>query len=314
MNSHTNPTRDGFGEGLVLLGKKQPDVIVLCADLSESTRTESFKKTFPSRYIELGVSEQSMAAIAGGLALAGKIPFIASYAAFSPGRNWEQLRTVACLQETNVKIAGCHAGVSVGPDGATHQMTEDIAIMRVLPNMTILNPCDAIEARKATVAAAEHPGPVYIRLARNPTPTITNNKTPFVIGQAHVMNPGWDVAIIATGPLLYEALQAAKVLEEKNVAARVINCATIKPLDEKTILKAARECGAIVTVEEAQIAGGFGGAVAEFLSGTHPVPIERIGLNDTFGQSGEPAELLEHYKLTSPWIAKAALRAIKRKR
>jgi transketolase len=314
MNSHTNPTRDGFGEGLVLLGKKQPDVIVLCADLSESTRTESFKKTFPSRYIELGVSEQSMAAIAGGLALAGKIPFIASYAAFSPGRNWEQLRTVACLQETNVKIAGCHAGVSVGPDGATHQMTEDIAIMRVLPNMTVLNPCDAIEARKATVAAAEHPGPVYIRLARNPTPTITNNKTPFVIGQAHVMNPGWDVAIIATGPLLYEALQAAKVLEEKNVAARVINCATIKPLDEKTILKAARECGAIVTVEEAQIAGGFGGAVAEFLSGTHPVPIERIGLNDTFGQSGEPAELLEHYKLTSPWIAKAALRAIKRKR
>jgi transketolase len=314
MNSHTYPTRDGFGEGLVLLGKKQPDVIVLCTDLSESTRTESFKKTFPSRYIELGVSEQSMAAIAGGLALAGKIPFIASYAAFSPGRNWEQLRTVACLQETNIKIAGCHAGVSVGPDGATHQMTEDIAIMRVLPNMTVLNPCDAIEARKATVAAAEHPGPVYIRLARNPTPTITNNKTPFFIGQSQVMNPGWDVAIVATGPLLYEALQAAKVLEEKNVAARVINCATIKPLDEKTILKAARECGAIVTVEEAQIAGGFGGAVAEFLSGTHPVPIERIGLNDTFGQSGEPAELLEHYKLTSPWIAKAALRAIKRKR
>jgi transketolase len=262
----------------------------------------------------MGVSEQSLAAIAAGMALAGKIPFICSYACFSPGRNWEQIRTTACLQETNVKIAGAHAGVSVGPDGATHQMVEDIAIMRVLPNMTVLVPCDAIETRKAIVAAAKHDGPVYIRFAREKTPIFTTEKTPFAIGQAGVYRDGKDVAILACGPLLYEALLAAKELETKGIEARVINMASIKPMDETAVIAAARECGAIVTVEEAQAAGGLGGAVCELLAKTCPVPVERVGMEDTFGQSGEPRELLEHYKLTAPWITKATNKVLKLKK
>jgi transketolase len=308
------PTRNGFGEGLVLAGKANPNVMVLCADLTESTRAESFKLAFPDRFVQMGVSEQSLAAIAAGMALTGKVPFICSYACFSPGRNWEQVRTTIALQETNVKIAGAHAGVSVGPDGATHQMVEDIAIMRVLPNMTVLVPCDAIETRKAIVAAAEHEGPVYIRFAREKTPVFTTEKTPFTIGKAEVYRTGKDVAILACGPLLYEALLAAKELEAKNIQARVINMGSIKPMDEAAVISAARECGAIVTVEEAQAAGGLGGAVCELLAKTVPVPIERVGMEDTFGQSGEPRELLEHYKLTAPWIAKAVHRVMKLKK
>jgi transketolase len=307
------PTRNGFGDGLVLAGEKDERIMALCADLTESTRTEAFKKAFPERFVQFGVSEQSLAAIAAGMALAGKIPFITSYAAFSPGRNWEQIRTTAALQEMNVKIAGAHAGVSVGPDGATHQMTEDIAIMRVIPNMTVLVPGDAIETRKATLAAAEHDGPVYIRFAREKTPVFTTDKTPFAIGKAQVLYSGSDVAIIACGPLVYEALLAAKELEKAGISAKVINSPSVKPLDEATIVAAAKQCGAVVTVEEAQAAGGLGGAVAELLSSTYPVPIERVGLMDEFGQSGTPTELLEHYKLTAPWIAKAAKRAMKRK-
>ncbi|MFA5947183.1 MAG: transketolase C-terminal domain-containing protein [Patescibacteria group bacterium] len=308
------PTRDGFGEGLVIAGKASPDVMVLCADLTESTRAQSFKLAFPDRFVQMGVSEQSLAAIAAGMALAGKIPFICSYACFSPGRNWEQVRTTICLQETNVKIAGAHAGVSVGPDGATHQMVEDIAIMRVLPNMTVLVPCDALETRKAIVAAAEHEGPVYIRFAREKTPVFTTEKTPFKIGKAEVYRTGKDVAILACGPLLYEALLAAKELETRGIEARVINLVSIKPMDEATVIAAARECGAVVTVEEAQAAGGLGGAVCELLAKTVPVPVERVGMEDTFGQSGEPRELLEHYKLTAPWIAKAVHRVMKLKK
>lgn len=307
------PTRDGFGEGLVLAGKADSRVVVLSADLTESTRTEGFKKAFPARFVQMGVSEQSLAAIAAGMALGGKIPWIASYAAFSPGRNWEQIRTTACLQNLDVKIAGCHAGVSVGPDGATHQMTEDLAIMRVLPNMTVINPCDAIEARKAVLAATEHHGPVYVRLAREKSPVMTTEKTKFEIGKAQVLREGEDVAIIASGPLLYQALLAARELEEHHIFARVINLATVKPIDTEAIVKAARDCGAIVTVEEAQVAGGVGGAVAEVVSEYKPVPIERVGLVDEFGQSGKPEELLEHYKLTAPWIVKAVRRVIKRK-
>lgn len=307
------PTRNGFGDGLVLAAEQDERIVVLCADLTESTRVEAFKKKFPERFIQMGVSEQSLAAIAAGLALAGKIPVIASYAAFSPGRNWEQIRTTICLQEMPVKIAGAHSGVSVGPDGATHQMTEDIAIMRVLPNMTVLAPCDAIETRKATVAALQHPGPVYIRFAREGSPVFTSEKTPFAIGKAEIFRAGDDIALIACGPLVYEALLAAKMLEEKGIEARVINSGSIKPLDEHAILDAAKACGAIVTIEEAQSAGGLGGAVTELVCRHFPVPVERVGLEDVFGQSGTPAELLEHYKLTAPHIVKAALRILKMK-
>lgn len=307
------PTRDGFGEGLIAAGKADENIVVLCADLTESTRVDGFKKAFPERFVQMGVSEQSLAAIAAGMALAGKTPFIASYACFSPGRNWEQIRTTIALSETNVKIAGAHAGVSVGPDGATHQMTEDIALMRVLPNMTVLVPCDAIETRKATIAAAKHNGPVYIRFAREKSPVFTTDASPFAIGKAQTLTDGRDVAIIACGPLVYEALKAAKALEADGISARVVNNASIKPMDEATILKAAKDCGCVVTVEEAQAAGGMGSAVCELLASDFPVPVERVGLQDVFGQSGTPQELLEHYKLTAPWIMKAAKRVMKRK-
>lgn len=308
------PTRDGFGEGLIIAGKQDERIVVLCADLTESTRVEGFKKAFPERFVQMGVSEQSLAAIAAGMALAGKVPFIASYACFSPGRNWEQIRTTAALSETNVKIAGAHAGVSVGPDGATHQMTEDIALMRVLPNMTVLVPCDAIETRKATIAAVELDGPVYIRFGREKSPIITTDATPFAIGQAQVFRKGKDVAIIACGSLVHEALLAAQHLATIGIEARVINNVSVKPMDEKTVLSAANECGAIVTVEEAQATAGMGSAVCELVSSEYPCPIERIGLQDVFGQSGQPRELLEHYKLTAPWIVKAVQKVMKKKR
>lgn len=307
------PTRNGFGEGVVLAGEQNDKIMVLCADLTESTRAEAFKKAFPDRFVQLGVSEQSLAAIAAGMALAGRIPFIASYACFSPGRNWEQIRTTICLQEVNVKIMGAHSGVSVGPDGATHQMVEDLAIMRVLPNMVVLVPGDAIETKKAVLAAAEYNGPVYIRFAREKTPVFTTDKTPFAIGKAQILHAGSDVAIVACGPLVYEALLAAYELEKAGVSVKVISSPSVKPLDETTIIAAAKQCGAIVTVEEAQAAGGLGGAVCELLGSTFPVPIERVGLEDTFGQSGTPDELLEHYKLTAPWIVKAVKRVMKRK-
>ncbi|PIX62656.1 transketolase [Candidatus Uhrbacteria bacterium CG_4_9_14_0_2_um_filter_41_50] len=307
------PTRNGYGDGLVEAGKKDPNLMVICADLTESTRTEAFKEAFPDRFIQFGVAEQAMAAVGAGMALAGKTVFITSYACFSPGRNWEQIRTTGCLQKTNLKIAGAHAGISVGPDGATHQMTEDIALMRVLPEMTVLIPCDAIETKKATVAAAKINGPAYIRFAREKSPVFTTESAKFEIGKAQVLRKGNDVAIIGCGPLVYECLMAAEELAKSGIEARVINNSSIKPMDEKTILKAARECGAIVTVEEAQAAAGMGGAVCELVSSEYPVPVERVGLQDEFGQSGKPAELLEHYKLTAPWIVKAVRKVIKKK-
>jgi len=306
------PTRDGFGDALVDLGKKDPRVVVLCADLTESTRVLAFKKAFPDRFIQLGVSEQSMASIASGMALAGKIPFIASYAMFSPGRNWEQLRTCAGLQNTPVKIAGAHAGVSVGPDGATHQAIEDIAITRVIPNMTVVVPCDMHETRKATVASVGVDGPVYIRFARDKSPVFTTTESPFKIGRANVLREGNDVALIACGPLVYQALLAAEVLSKKKISARVINCHTIKPLDEKTLLAAARECGAVVSIEEHQVIGGLGGALSELFSQNYPVPMEFVGVKNRYGESGEPDELLAHFGLTAPHIVEAAKRVLKR--
>lgn len=310
------PTRQGYGEGLVAAGEKDPNVVVLCADLTESTRSNLFKEKFPSRFVEMGVAEQGMATVAAGMANYGKIPFISSYAAFSPGRNWEQIRTTIALNDVPVKIAGAHAGLTVGPDGATHQMLEDIALMRTMPNMIVIYPADAIEAKKATIAAAANGKPTYIRLAREKTVVITTEATPFKIGKAEVFWISKDpqVAIIASGPLLYEALLAARELTRGPlVNCIVVNCNTIKPLDEQTIIRVARTCGAVVTVEEHQIIGGLGGAVAELLAKNFPVPMGFIGMPDSFGESGTPDELLEKYHMKAKDIVEAVKKVIVRK-
>ncbi|MEK7665277.1 MAG: transketolase C-terminal domain-containing protein [Patescibacteria group bacterium] len=307
------PTRNGYGDGLIEAGAKNKNIVVLCADLTESTRSLAFKKKYPDRFVQLGVSEQSLAGIAAGMALAGKIPFISSYACFSPGRNWEQIRTTIALNNTNVKIAGAHTGVSVGPDGATHQMLEDIAIMRVIPNMRVVVPCDANETRKATIAIADDPHPWYIRFAREKSPVFTTSKTPFKLGRIETLRFGNDLTIIGAGPILYEALLAAEILSKKGIETRVLNCHTVKPLDVKAIIKAAKETGAFLTVEEAQAAGGLGGAIAECLSLYAPVPIERIGIQDRFGESGDPSELMTAFGLTAPAIVKSAMRIFNKK-
>ena len=307
------PTRNGFGEGLVEAGRRDPQVIAICADLAESTRMEPFKKAFPDRYIEIGVAEQLIVAMAAGLASAGKIPFIASYAMFNPGRSWEQVRTTMALNQTNVKIAGAHAGVSVGPDGATHQAVEDIAIMRVIPKMTVVVPCDSVQTKKATLSVAERWGPTYLRFARAESAVITTAETPFEIGKAQTLREGDDVAIIACGILVYNALVAAEELAKDGIACRVVNNHTIKPMDEPAVLEAARECGAVVTVEEHQVAGGMGSRVAEILAATHPVPIEFIGVQDRFGQSGTPQELTEEYGMGVAAIKLAVERVLRRK-
>ncbi len=305
------PTRNGYGDGVVDAGRLNENVVVLCCDLSESTRSLAFARAFPNRFFEMGVAEQNMAGVAAGMATVGKIPFITSYAVFSPGRNWDQIRVSICYSNLNVKIVGAHAGLTVGPDGATHQALEDVAIMRVLPNMVVLSPCDAHEARRAVCAAARHVGPVYIRLYREKSPIITRANAPFEIGRAYVVREGSDVTIIASGPLVYEALLAAEQLRKRGIEAEVINCPTIKPLDEKTILKSVQKTGAVITVEEHQIAGGLFGAIAEFLSRTNPVPILPIGVRDTFGESGEPAELLTKYGLRAADVVRAALILLK---
>lgn len=306
-------TRDGYGKGLVEAGGKDDRVVVLCADLTESTRSLWFAEKFPERFVEMGVAEQNMATVAAGMANYGKIPFISSYAAFSPGRNNEQIRTTICINNVPVKIGGAHAGISVGPDGATHQALEDVALMRVLPRMTVLVPCDAVEARKATVAAAFHPGPVYIRFGREKSPVFTTEDAPFEIGKAEVYREGKDIAIIGCGMLLYNALVAAEELSKEGIEAMVINSHTVKPLDEKAIIEAAKECRAVVSVEEHQIAGGLGSAVAEVLAKNYPVPQEFIGVQDRFGESGSPSELLEAFGLGTSHIKDAVKRVIKRK-
>ena len=305
-------TRDGFGTGTVEAGKENPNVVVLSADLKESTRAEWFEKEFPKRFIEVGVAEQNLATVAAGLAAVGKIPFITSYAAFSPGRNYEQIRTTAALNNFPVKVCGMHAGVSVGLDGATHQMLEDMALMRTLPNMMVINPADAEEARKAVVAAARHPGPVYLRFGRSDVPVFTTPETPFTLGKALVL---WEsaspkVALMATGSLAYNALVAARALESDGIGSIVLSVPTIKPLDEEAVLDAAKKTSRVVTIEEHQVAGGFGGAVAEYLSSVYPVHIERLGLNDEFGQSGTPDELIAHYKLDAYAIGEVVRRML----
>ncbi|KKQ93356.1 MAG: Transketolase [Candidatus Woesebacteria bacterium GW2011_GWB1_39_10b] len=318
-------TKEGWGEGLVAVGEANEGVIVISADTAGSVRNSLFKDKFPERFVQVGVAEQAMATIAAGMANYGKIPFIATYAMFSPGRNWEQIRTTIALNNLPVKIGGGHSGLSDGPDGATHQALEDIAIMRAMPNMIVIVPCDAVETKKAVVEAAKNGKPTYIRFAREVTPVFTTGDTPFEIGKAEIF---WDsvspttnhqplitnrVAIVGCGPLVYEALFAAKELEGSGIETVVINCHTIKPIDEETIISVAKKCGAVVTVEEHQVTGGLGGAVAEVLARNYPTPMEFIGMPNSFGESGEPDELLEKYGMKAKHIIEAVKKVIKRK-
>ncbi len=310
----TVPTRQGYGEGLVLAGKENKEVVVLCADLTESTRSILFQKEFPERFIECGIAEQNMMSVASGLALSGKIPFVSTYSVFCPGINWSQIRVNVLQNDANVKITGAHSGISVGPDGMSHQGLEDIATMRCLPGIVVLAPCDAIETRKATLAAARYKGAVYLRFAREKTPIITTEKTPFQIGKAEIFKQGKDLTIVVCGPLVYEALLAAHKLEEEGISVEVINNHTIKPLDEKTILASVKKTGALVTVEEHQVMGGMGSAVVEMLAKNFPVPVEMVGIQDRFGESGPPDVLLEAFGLTHPYIIKAAKKVLKKKK
>jgi transketolase len=307
------PNRKGFGKGLLEAGRQNKNVVAACADLTESTQISLFAEEFPERFIEIGVAEQNLVTVGSGLAAMGKIPFVSSYAAFSPGRNWEQIRTTICLNEQPVKIVGAHAGLYTGMDGATHQMLEDIAIMRVLPQMVVIAPCDSVEAEKATIALARDSRPAYIRLAREAIPIITTAKTPFAIGKAYIYASGDDMTIVSTGTMTYQALIAAEMLFKDGVDVEVIHCPTIKPLDYETILKSVKKTKRVLTVEEAQVAAGLGGAVAEFLAEIFPVPMKRLGVQDVFGQSGSPEDLFEHYGLTPKHIAMAAHQLMEKK-
>ncbi len=307
------PIRNGYGEGLIILGKENPKVIGLCCDLTESTRMMEFAKAYPDRFVEVGVAEQNLAGLGAGFAHEGFIPFITSYATFSPGRNWDQIRVSICYSGNNVKIIGSHAGISVGPDGATHQAMEDIAITRVLPRMTVLVPCDAIEARKATLAAASMDGPVYIRLAREKTSQFTSDETPFEIGKAFVFREGKDCTIAAVGPQVYYALDAANDLASEGIECEVINLVSVKPIDEAALIASAKKTGCVVSAEEHQTTGGVGSAVAEVLSRNFPVPQEFVGMPDHFGESGEQGELIAKWGMDKKAIINAVQKVIKRK-
>jgi len=315
------PTRNGFGDALLKAGQENENIVALTADLSESVRTHKFAEAFPDRFFEVGIAEQNMVSVASGLAHLGKIPFAASYAVFSPGRNWEQIRTTICYNNQPVKIIGSHSGLLTGPDGGTHQALEDIAITRVLPNMVVISPCDYQEACKATIAMSETMDPTYLRLSREKTPQITTNDTPFEIGKANTLfSPKTtkkggkiDVGVISTGVITYQALQAAQKLEKEGLKIEVINIHTIKPIDEKAIIELAKKAEAIVTVEEHQITGGLGGAVAEVLSRNYPTPIEFVGVKDQYGESGDGYELFKHFEIDEPAIETAIKAVIKRK-
>ncbi len=305
----TAPNRNGYGDGLKEAGTLDERIVALSADLTASTKTNVFAEAFPNRFVQMGIGEQSMASVASGMAAHGKIPFIASYAMFSPGRSWEQVRTTIAYNGSNVKIIGAHSGISVGPDGATHQAIEDMAIMRVIPRMVVIAPCDVHEAKRATLAMAKYVGPVYMRLARENTPIITTNGSPFEIGKAETYlrrDPSHEkkVGIIATGTILYHALVAGKVLNEKGIGTSVMHMATVKPLDTKALLSFAQEHDVLVTVEEHQRMGGLGSAVAEYISLAHPMKVLRLGVDDVFGQSGTPEELLAHYGIDSASIVR----------
>ena len=309
------PNRKGYGEGLLEAGQKDARIVALCADLTDSTQTSRFADEYPKRFVQMGIAEQSMASVASGMAAMGKIPFMASYAMFSPGRNWEQIRTTIAYNDSNVKIIGAHSGVSVGPDGATHQAIEDIALTRVMPRMVVLSPCDTLEAKKAIIAAAQYVGPVYIRIAREKTPVITTSGSPFAIGKAEIFfnrntQHQKKVGIIACGPVLHNALVAAKELDGMGIGASVMNLATIKPMDTEAVLAFAKEHDALVTVEEHQVAGGLGSAVAEYLSEVRPTQIARVGVQDKFGQSGTQEELIAYYGIDAKAVIAAAKKVV----
>jgi len=308
-------TREGFGEGTVLAGKEDSNIVMLCADITESVKASTYRNAFPDRFVEMGIAEQNMMGVAAGMAMAGKIPFVATYAVFSPGRNWDQLRVSVCYTKANVKIVGAHTGVSVGPDGATHQALEDIAITRCLPNLVVIAPCDAIESKKATYAAAKHVGPVYLRFEREKTPIMTTEESLFEIGKAIIWRDSEKpvVAIIGCGPILYTAMLASEELTKEGIEVMVINNHTIKPMDNETIIAVAKKCGAVVTIENHQVAGGMGSAVAEVLAENLPTPIEFVGVKDRFGESGQPDELIKAFKLDKDSIKEAVKKVIARK-
>lgn len=310
------PIRKGFGEGLVKAGEENTSIVALSADLTESTMMHFFRDAFPERFIEIGVAEQNLATVASGMAAMGKYPFFSSYAMFSPGRNWEQIRTTLAYNDVHAVVVGSHAGVSVGPDGGTHQAIEDMALMRIIPRMTVISPCDSIQAKKATLALSENPRLAYIRLAREKTPIITTEDTPFEIGKGQVLYRPEGIAhaaIVVTGGLVAQALRSAKDLEKKGIRVVVVNIHTIKPFDEELLLSVAKETKAVVTVEEHQVAGGLGGVVAEVLAAKLPTPVEFVGVHDKFGQSGTPLQLIEHYGMGRDSISAAVLRVIDRK-
>jgi len=298
--------RAGFGSGLVKAAELDSNVVAVSADLTGSVKLDGFAAKFPERFVQVGIAEQNLVTVASGMAAMGKIPFAAAYAAFSPGRNWEQIKTTICLNEQPVKIVASHAGLYTGPDGATHQMLEDIPLMRAMPGMVTIVPCDAVEAEKATMAMALDKRPNYMRMCRENTPVITTAETPFEIGKAYVFTPGTDVTIIACGVMVYQALLAAELLYKDGIEAEVINCPTIKPLDAETILKSVRKTRCVVTAEEGQIIGGLGGAISELLGEEYPVPIKRLGMRDRYGESGEGPELMEHFGLDAKHIRLAA--------
>lgn len=299
----TEPIRKGFGRGLKRAGDEDENIVALCADLTESTQMHLFRDAHPKRFIEIGVAEQNLVTVAAGMSAMGKKPFASSYAAFSPGRNWEQIRTTLCLNERFTCVVGSHAGISVGPDGATHQMLEDIAMMRVLPHMIVIVPGDSKEAERATLAIAKQESTSYLRLAREATPIFTTDDTPFEIGKAYVLREGHDVSLMGTGTMTYQCLLAAEALVKDGIRVEVVHVPTIKPLDDTTILASIKKNGRAVTVEEAQVAGGFGSAIAELSTEKLPVPILRLGMQDHFGESGKPDELLEHFGLNATHIA-----------
>jgi transketolase len=300
------PIRKGFGRGLLEAGRQNENVVAACADLTESTQMHLFAEAFPERFVEIGVAEQNLVTVGSGLAAMGKIPFVSSYAAFSPGRNWEQIRTTIALNNQPVKIIGSHAGLYTGADGATHQMLEDLALMRTLPNMVVLAPCDSVEAQKATMAMAHDKRPNYMRVTREATAILTTEETPFQIGRAYVFKKGKDVSLISTGAMTAQAMEAAKILANDGVHAEVVHVPTLKPLDHATILASAERTRHVVTIEEAQINGGLGSAVAELLGENLPTPMIRVGMNDRFGESGKPDELLKHFGLSATHIAMTA--------
>lgn len=306
-------TRFGYGEAVVEIGKLDENVVVLSADVTTSVASHFFQKEFPDRFFNIGIAEQNMICVAGGLALANKIPFVSAYSLFATGRPWDQIRNTVAYSNLNVKIVGSHSGLLVGPDGATHQALEDIAIMRTIPNMKVIVPCDFNETKKAVHALHKDFGPAFLRVGRAPVPNITDDNTPFEIGKMNVMRQGNDVAIFSCGYMLHEALKAAEILEHENIKATVVNVHTIKPLDEQTLVSVVKNVGAIVTAEEHQIMGGMGSAILEVLARECPTPVEMIGMQDKFGESGEPLELLEKYGLTKEAIILSVKKVLERK-